>query len=171
MHTSFKFAKRTKKTHLKNILLETFLKVSKPQNRYILTTCAFSKLSPKQAQKLEKRVQIKFAKCSGVEWKKLCPIGLKLQHVTFDSGLVTAFLMQREENNFRLSRRFNIADVISRTECALQWRHNGHDSVSNHQPDDCLLNRLFRRRSKKISKLRVTGLCAGNSPETGEFPA
>ena len=35
----------------------------------------------------------------------------------------------------------------------------------------CLLNRLFRRRSKKISKLRVTGLCAGNSPATGEFPA
>ena len=53
----------------------------------------------------------------------------------------------------------------------LQWRHNGHDSVSNHQPYDCLLNRLFRRRSKKTSKLRVTGLCAGNSPETGEFPA
>ena len=53
----------------------------------------------------------------------------------------------------------------------LHWRHNGHDSVSNHQPHDCLLNRLFRRRTKKISKLRVTGLCAGNSPETGEFPA
>ena len=41
---------------------------------------------------------------------------------------------------------------------SLQWRHNGHDSVSNHQPHDCLLNRLFRRRSKKTSKLRVTGL-------------
>ena len=27
------------------------------------------------------------------------------------------------------------------------------------------------RRSKKTSKLRVTGLCAGNSPGTGEFPA
>ena len=53
----------------------------------------------------------------------------------------------------------------------LRWRHNGRDSVSNHQPHDCLLNRLFRRRSKKISKLRVTGLCAGNSPCTGEFPA
>ena len=51
------------------------------------------------------------------------------------------------------------------------WRHNGHDNVSNHQPHDCLLNRLFRRRSKKTSKLRVTGLCAGNSPGTGEFPA
>ena len=37
--------------------------------------------------------------------------------------------------------------------------------------NDCLLNRLFRRRSKKISKLRVIGLGAGNSPVTGEFPA
>ena len=54
---------------------------------------------------------------------------------------------------------------------ALQWRHNEHDGVSNHQPHDCLLNRLFRPRSKKTSTLRVTGLCAGNSPVTGEFPA
>ena len=46
----------------------------------------------------------------------------------------------------------------------LQWRHNDHDDVSNHQPHGCLLNRLFRRRSKKTSKLRVTGLCVGNSP-------
>ena len=54
---------------------------------------------------------------------------------------------------------------------SLQWRHNGRDSVSNHQLHDCLLNRLFRRRSKKTSKLCVTGLSAGNSPGTGEFPA
>ena len=54
---------------------------------------------------------------------------------------------------------------------SLQWRHDDHDSVSNHQPRGCLLNRLFRRRSKKTSKLRVTGLCAGNSPGTGELPA
>ena len=54
---------------------------------------------------------------------------------------------------------------------SLRWRHNGRDGVSNHQPHDCLLNRLFRRRSKKTSKLRVTGLCVGNSPGTGEFPA
>ena len=53
----------------------------------------------------------------------------------------------------------------------LRWRHNGCDSVSNHQPRECLLRRLIRRTSKKTSKLRVTGLCAGNSPETGEFPA
>ena len=53
----------------------------------------------------------------------------------------------------------------------LHWRHNGCDGVSNHHPHDYLLNRLFRRRSKKTSKLRLTGPCAGNSPETGEFPA
>ena len=52
-----------------------------------------------------------------------------------------------------------------------RWRHNGRDSVSNHQPHDCLFNGLLRRRSKKTSKLRFTGLCAGNSPGTGEFPA
>ena len=57
------------------------------------------------------------------------------------------------------------------TPLSLQWRHNEHDGVSNHQPRDCLLNRLFRRRLKKTSKLRVTGSCAGNSPVTGEFPA
>ena len=47
----------------------------------------------------------------------------------------------------------------------LQWRHNGRNC-------DCLLNRLFRRRSTKTSKLRVTGLFAGNSPGpvTSEFP-
>ena len=47
---------------------------------------------------------------------------------------------------------------------SLHWRHNVHDGVSNHQPHSCLRNRLFRRRSKKTSKLRVTGLCVGNSP-------
>ena len=52
--------------------------------------------------------------------------------------------------------------------------------VSNHQPHDCLLNRLFKYRSKKTSLFKyrskktstlcVSGLCAGNSPVTGEFP-
>ena len=54
---------------------------------------------------------------------------------------------------------------------SLHWRHNECDGVLNHQPHDCLLDRLFMRRSKKTSKLRVTGLCVGNSPVTGEFPA
>ena len=53
---------------------------------------------------------------------------------------------------------------------AWRWCHNGPHVVSNHQPHDCLLNRLFRRRSKKTSKLRVTGLCAGNSPGPVKSP-
>ena len=55
--------------------------------------------------------------------------------------------------------------------CTLLWRHNDWGGVSDHQPYDCLLSRLFKRRSKKTSKIRVTGLCVGNSPGTGEFPA
>ena len=61
--------------------------------------------------------------------------------------------------------------LTSRSSNPLRWRHNGGDSVSNHQPHECLLNRLIRCRSKKTSKLRVAGLCVGNSPGTGEFPA
>ena len=54
---------------------------------------------------------------------------------------------------------------------SLQWRHNGHDGILNHWHLDCLINRLFRRRSKETTKFHVTGLCEGNSPVTGEFPA
>ena len=59
--------------------------------------------------------------------------------------------------------RFRCVPSVYKT-YTLRWRHNGRDSVSNYQPHDCLLNRLFRRRSKKTSKLRVTGLCVGSSP-------
>ena len=64
-------------------------------------------------------------------------------------------------------RKIGLWMVVS---TALPWRHNDHDGVSNHQPQGCLLNRLFRRRSKKTSKLRVTGLCAGKSPGPVKSP-
>ena len=51
-----------------------------------------------------------------------------------------------------------------KAQISLRWRHNEHDGISNHRPRDCLLKRIFRRRSKKTSKLRGTGLCEGNSP-------
>ena len=54
---------------------------------------------------------------------------------------------------------------------SLQWRHNERHGVWNHQLNDCLLKRLFMRRSTKTSKLRVTRLCEGNSLMTAEFPA
>ena len=59
----------------------------------------------------------------------------------------------------------------SRVVPSLQWRHNEGGCVSNHRRLVCLFNSLFRRRSKRTSNLRVTGLCAGNSPVSGEFPA
>ena len=62
---------------------------------------------------------------------------------------------------------FSVRRVHCHTQAStLRWRHNDHAGVSNHQPHGCLLNRLFRRKSKKTSKLRVTGLCVGNSPGT-----
>ena len=61
--------------------------------------------------------------------------------------------------------------TVTQNRNALRWRHNERDGISNHQPHHCLLNRLYWRISKKSSKLRVTGLCEGNSPVTGEFPA
>ena len=71
--------------------------------------------------------------------------------------------------------RYQVFDpgIVAVNILPLQWRHNGCDGVSNHQSHDCLLNRLFRCRSKKTSKLRVTGLCVGihrwpvNSPHKG----
>ena len=50
---------------------------------------------------------------------------------------------------------------------SLYWRHN----VSNNERVDCMLNPLFRCRSKKTSKLHVFGLCEGNPLVTGGFPS
>ena len=61
--------------------------------------------------------------------------------------------MERGKNFPRLS--IECGGNFTRT--SFQWRHNECDGVSNHQPHDCLLKRLFRRRSKKTSKF--SGLC------------
>ena len=46
----------------------------------------------------------------------------------------------------------NNSNPVINIPLTLQWRHNGRDGVSNHQPHDCLLNRLFRHRSNKNIK-------------------
>ena len=54
-----------------------------------------------------------------------------------------------------------------------RWRHNERDGVSNYQPYDCLLNRLFRRRYKKRQSSTSLALVRGihrwpvNSPHNG----
>ena len=73
-------------------------------------------------------------------------------------------LEKRNSNNAGLTYKFRGATDKTIRVDTLHWRHNDHDGVSNHQPHGCLLNRLFRPRSRKISKFRVTGLCVGNSP-------
>ena len=64
------------------------------------------------------------------------------------------------------SQRSNQQKLIQIMTPTLQWRHNECDGVSNHQHHDSLLNGLFKHRSKKTSKVRVTGPCVGNSPVT-----
>ena len=52
----------------------------------------------------------------------------------------------------------------------IQWRHNERDGVPNHQPHDCLLDRLFKRRSRKHQSSASLAFVRENSPLTGEFP-
>ena len=62
-------------------------------------------------------------------------------------------------------------DSFSTYHSSLQRRHNGRHGVSNHRRFGCLLNHMFRRGSKKTSKLCVTGLCEGNLSVTGGYPS
>ena len=98
------------------------------------------------------------------------------RHVSWRS-----FLMDHRDMLYHIVNNMAFDDLATRearvsvatVQCtgkAIYWRHNERDGVSNHHRLECLLKRLFRRRSKKTSKLRATGLCEGNSPGTGEFP-
>ena len=92
-------------------------------------------------------------------WRKFCRVRFLRFLLSFNS------IQQAHRKLFYSILRFRTC------RWSLRWRHNGRGSISNHQPHLCSLNRWFRRRPKKTLKLRVTGLCAGNSPGTGEFPA
>ena len=65
----------------------------------------------------------------------------------------------------------DVASMSSRRKIPSQWRHNDKDGVSNYRRLDCVLSRLFRRRSRKTSKLCATGLCEWNPPMAGGFPS
>ena len=50
----------------------------------------------------------------------------------------------------------------------IKWRHIEHDGVSNHQPDDCLLNRLFNAQIKEnITAPRHWPLCGEFTGDRG----
>ena len=86
------------------------------------------------------------------------PRHLKYNHPSF------IMLYDSENRDHNLRRSTGFLTSLCLLILALHWRRNDHYDVSNHQPYGCLLNRLFRRRSKKTSKLHVTGLFVGNSP-------
>ena len=101
--------------------------------------------------------------CSSVELENNEMAWCRHQMETFSS------LLTQCEGNPHITGGKQVKNKITRhmhrtSFWALHWRHNDHDGVPNHQTHGCLLNRLFRRRSNKTSKLRVTGLCVGNSP-------
>ena len=100
---------------------------------------------------------------------------LSISDLAYYHGLLYYLLSPSEQSSLKFEKEYNKFYVwkLPWKYClnTLQGRHNECDGVSSHRRHDCLLNRLFRHRSKKTSKLRVTGLCGGNSPVTNEFPA
>ena len=55
---------------------------------------------------------------------------------------------------------FDSVHLITIWVVALQWRYNEHVGVSNHQPRDCLLTRLFKAQIKEnIKAPRQWPLC------------
>ena len=107
----------------------------------------------------------KASRCACSRWKICSVVYLSISFHKKWIEVIRWMLVLPGHQLFAMSQDF----VWSRR--PLHWRRNERDGILNYQPHDCLLNRLFRRRSKKPWKLRVTGLCEGNSPVTGEFPA
>ena len=102
-------------------------------------------------------------------------VSRKVSITVFHSFPKIAYLADRTQEKYFLAITTQTIPAnlwVSYNSFALQWRHNGRDDVLNHRRlPVCLLNRVFWSRSKNTLKLHVTGLCAGNSPMTGEFPA
>ena len=95
----------------------------------------------------------------------LCRNYTKILNCCFSVGGETSY----SEGSTTLPSKFKQLYPGSTMTLILQWRHNDHFGVLNHRLLDCLLNRLFRRRSRKTSKFLDAGLW-GVPPVTGGFP-
>ena len=75
-------------------------------------------------------------------------IGISSIPVTYSMHIKQPILSIRLSLNIHLricymiARSFFIKYILTKM-LSLEWRHNGRDGVSNHQPHDCLLSRLF----------------------------
>ena len=111
-------------------------------------------------------------------WMSWSSVGLRRELWGFCGSPSTKYLSEESNVEFVVAwfwltyTTLNWSPLPLMTELlSLKWHHNECDVVSNHMSFHCFLICWFRRRSKKTSKLRVTGLCAGKSPVTGEIPA
>ena len=69
------------------------------------------------------------------------------------------------------SRKWMLMNIYSNTKnTSLHWCHNDYNGISNDHRLNYLLNCLFRHRSKKTSKLCITGLCERNPLVISGFP-
>ena len=71
----------------------------------------------------------------------------------------------------RLSFEFRSRACLCTGIGSLHWGHNGRDGVSNHQPHDCVLSRLFNSQIKENIKAPRHWLLCGEFTVTDEFPA
>ena len=101
-------------------------------------------------------------KCFSRDWNCVDRLKKKKRKKDYGVFIIMSFGRRMWIWNYWVATKF--LPFVGGFSNALRWRHDDHDGVSNHQPHGCLLNRLFKRRPKKTSKLHVTGLCAGNSP-------
>ena len=115
----------------------------------------------------------------GTGWKCECVLVIKVREHSWWGGhnelispsttdLAVAIV---ESANTEEKKQQRMVEIIHTHWSCITVTSYEYHGVSNHRRLDCLLNHLFSRRSKKTSKRRFTGLCEGNSPVTGEFPA
>ena len=122
----------------------------------IVTLCTLSGYtSPRYIESVEHKI--------ARPWCRICGFLLWVQNLIYFLTWSLLWFMPYRAEIHRGTTRSDCNETPS------QWRHNRLDGVSNHQPHHCFFSRWFGRRSQKTSKLRLPGLCAGNSSGPGEF--
>ena len=76
--------------------------------------------------------------------------------VFYDDTLSVGTTYTNHSNSIKILKQKNKTEptawLLSYCKYTLQWRHNGRDGISDHQPPECILNCLSSHRSKEIGK-------------------
>ena len=94
-----------------------------------------------------------------------CDVIVINPRIFHDQGIEIIPMMSHERGWYKIggpTGKLICCGLIRQGKCdllTLQLRHNERDGVSNHRNLDRLLNRLFRRRSKKHYRFRVSDHC------------